>query len=80
MKTGTGDPADDKRAIATEKRTPMRCRASARETVSVTGREGQASLSDARRSARLREHQGASGTEIIVTATIPRKRLPSGAR
>jgi hypothetical protein len=56
--SGQGHAADDKRAIATEKRTPMRCQDSARETVSVTGREGQAALSDARRSARIRSTKG----------------------
>jgi hypothetical protein len=55
---GQPHAADDKRAIATEKRTPMRCQDSARETVSVTGREGQAALSDARGIARLGSTKG----------------------
>ena len=62
--SGQGHAADDKRAIATEKRTPMRCQDSARETVSVTGREGQAALSDARGRPRLGGTQGGAQREL----------------
>jgi hypothetical protein len=56
--SGQGHAADDKRAIATEECPPMWCQDSARETVSVTGREGQAALSDARGIARLGSTKG----------------------
>jgi hypothetical protein len=62
--SGQGHAADDKRAIATEKRTPMRCQDSARETVSVTGREGQAALSDARGSTRIGSAEGRAQREL----------------
>src|SRR5258705_7132302 len=55
---------DDKRAIATEEFPPMRCQDSARETVSVTGREGQAALSDARGSTRIGSAEGRAQREL----------------
>ena len=50
--------------IATEECPPMRCQDSARETVSVTGREGQAALSDARGSIRVGSAEGRAQREL----------------